>query len=109
LPALAHYLPARPEPSPLPLHDALPNFKALSKEQPILLIERASDRVPFGTGPGITRLALHENPLGSKMFYHPLTFFWLKQVIQHVDRKSTRLNSSHVKISYAVICLIEQK
>src|SRR5690606_42138357 len=24
---------------------------------------------------------------------------------QHVDRKSTRLNSSHVKISYAVFCL----
>src|SRR5436309_9457053 len=26
-----------------------------------------------------------------------------------VDRKSTRLNSSHVKISYAVFCLKEQK
>src|SRR5690606_39698476 len=25
--------------------------------------------------------------------------------IQSVDRKSTRLNSSHVKISYAVVCL----
>src|SRR5690606_42029044 len=24
---------------------------------------------------------------------------------RHVDRKSTRLNSSHVKISYAVFCL----
>src|SRR5690606_41321998 len=24
---------------------------------------------------------------------------------QHLDRKSTRLNSSHVKISYAVFCL----
>src|SRR5690606_40041168 len=26
-----------------------------------------------------------------------------------LDRKSTRLNSSHVKISYAVFCLIEKK
>src|SRR5690606_39815731 len=26
-------------------------------------------------------------------------------VADHVDRKSTRLNSSHVKISYAVFCL----
>src|SRR5690606_39486633 len=26
-------------------------------------------------------------------------------VIQRLDRKSTRLNSSHVKISYAVFCL----
>src|SRR5215475_794409 len=28
---------------------------------------------------------------------------------QHVDRKSTRLNSSHVKISYAVFCLKKKK
>src|SRR5690606_40368899 len=26
-------------------------------------------------------------------------------VLEHVDRKSTRLNSSHVKTSYAVFCL----
>src|SRR5690606_40195417 len=30
-------------------------------------------------------------------------------VPQRVDRKSTRLNSSHVKISYAVLCLKKQK
>src|SRR5690606_42065261 len=29
----------------------------------------------------------------------------LDQVLTIVDRKSTRLNSSHVKISYAVFCL----
>src|SRR3989442_4443930 len=27
----------------------------------------------------------------------------------HVDRKSTRLNSSHVRISYAVFCLKKKK
>src|SRR5690606_40247685 len=27
-----------------------------------------------------------------------------KQLLAHLDRKSTRLNSSHVKISYAVFC-----
>src|SRR5690606_39974808 len=40
-------------------------------------------------------------------------FFWLDRVFLHIgipqnfhlDRKSTRLNSSHVKISYAVFCL----
>src|SRR5438874_8340304 len=26
-------------------------------------------------------------------------------LLEHVDRKSTRLNSSHVEISYAVFCL----
>src|SRR5690606_41789750 len=29
----------------------------------------------------------------------------LVQIKNHLDRKSTRLNSSHVKISYAVFCL----
>src|SRR5690606_40149289 len=33
-----------------------------------------------------------------KLHYSIFTFFFL-------DRKSTRLNSSHVKISYAVFCL----
>src|SRR5690606_32888872 len=32
------------------------------------------------------------------------------QIVGHVaDRKSTRLNSSHVKISYAVFCLKKKK
>src|SRR5690606_41430170 len=29
--------------------------------------------------------------------------------VRHLDRKSTRLNSSHVKISYAVFCLKKKK
>src|SRR5207302_994766 len=36
--------------------------------------------------------------------FNPEKLLWLNQ--QHmIDRKSTRLNSSHVKISYAVFCL----
>src|SRR3989442_10817370 len=31
------------------------------------------------------------------------------QVLHHRDRKSTRLNSSHVRISYAVFCLKKKK
>src|SRR5690625_6513366 len=30
-------------------------------------------------------------------------------VAQHIDRKSTRLNSSHVAISYAVFCLTKNQ
>src|SRR5258707_2210436 len=30
-------------------------------------------------------------------------------VIAHIDRKSTRLNSSHANISYAVFCLKKKK
>src|SRR5690349_24222002 len=37
--------------------------------------------------------------LGSTVGANPL------QALQRVDRKSTRLNSSHVEISYAVFCL----
>src|SRR5690606_40303803 len=33
----------------------------------------------------------------------------LGSVCKHLDRKSTRLNSSHVKISYAVFCLKKKK
>src|SRR3712207_8043765 len=33
----------------------------------------------------------------------------LKLEIVHVDRKSTRLNSSHANISYAVFCLKKKK
>src|SRR5690625_5750467 len=32
-----------------------------------------------------------------------------EMVIQNLDRKSTRLNSSHVAISYAVFCLKKKK
>src|SRR3712207_8117140 len=31
------------------------------------------------------------------------------QRVEHVDRKSTRLNSSHANISYAVFCLKKKK
>src|SRR5690554_7554155 len=34
---------------------------------------------------------------------------WLKRAGFEVDRKSTRLNSSHVRISYAVFCLKKKK
>src|SRR6266511_4753923 len=33
----------------------------------------------------------------------------LAPALEHRDRKSTRLNSSHVKISYAVFCLKKKK
>src|SRR6202030_4493706 len=35
------------------------------------------------------------------LLFRPAGLSWLK----HVDRKSTRLNSSHLVISYAVFCL----
>src|SRR5690606_41557942 len=40
-----------------------------------------------------------------RLRYGMEAFFLAEQVIRYGDRKSTRLNSSHVKISYAVFCL----
>src|SRR5690606_41747955 len=41
---------------------------------------------------------------------HELLKLAVRVVLQHPrDRKSTRLNSSHVKISYAVFCLKKKK
>src|SRR5699024_11714799 len=34
---------------------------------------------------------------------------WLCRYLRGIDRKSTRLNSSHVSISYAVFCLNKKK
>src|SRR5690606_39364807 len=47
-----------------------------------------------------------------KLFHIPLdmtVLSVLKNSQAYTDRKSTRLNSSHVKISYAVFCLKKKK
>src|SRR3989442_8201457 len=37
------------------------------------------------------------------------TQIWILHMMMAIDRKSTRLNSSHVRISYAVFCLKKKK
>src|SRR5690625_7109154 len=44
-------------------------------------------------------------PGNGKFLYGPFSIFDNENIIDFVDRKSTRLNSSHVAISYAVFCL----
>src|SRR3989442_6117203 len=39
----------------------------------------------------------------------PLSRPMLQADVERIDRKSTRLNSSHVRISYAVFCLKKKK
>src|SRR5690625_6175753 len=41
--------------------------------------------------------------------YDLLRRLWREDVVNWEDRKSTRLNSSHVAISYAVVCLKKKK
>src|SRR5204862_7994963 len=94
-PSLSHPLPSLPLffffPAPattliytLSLHDALPIYPALLAR---LGEVRKKLRKPLAVGFGISEHAHY----------------------QMLDRKSTRLNSSHVEISYAVFCLKKKK
>src|SRR2546430_13552142 len=65
----------------LSLHDALPIYGGRGRQEP----RRARTRVPPSQAPERA---------------HPL----LQAVYHWSDRKSTRLNSSHSQISYAVFC-----
>src|SRR5690606_39477148 len=88
----------------LSLHDALPIFDLCEVEstRPTLQAREVQEVLhevaePLGLGEcGAERLlARRGDPVD--------------EVLQDGDRKSTRLNSSHVKISYAVFCLKKKK
>src|SRR5947207_10431333 len=75
--------PATTEIYTLSLHDALPIW-VVSCEQHLCLLSSLAPRPSPLAGPGNRRASL-------------------------LDRKSTRLNSSHTVISYAVFCLKKKK
>src|SRR3712207_8335598 len=56
---------------------------------------------------GATQVASSDRPEGSSGFRFP----WQREPVAPTlsDRKSTRLNSSHANISYAVFCLKKNK
>src|SRR5690606_40358626 len=94
--------------SPLSLHDALPIYDTratiarlealVARLKPDTLIAlgdsfhdmKAAERMDAEDAARLARLS------------RSLDWIW-------IDRKSTRLNSSHVKISYAVFCLKKKK
>src|SRR2546426_7144835 len=53
--------------------------------------------------------AQRESPYGTTIAHGFLTLSLLSFFMKQVDRKSTRLNSSHLVISYAVFCLKKKK
>src|SRR5690625_7121164 len=55
--------------------------------------------------PGLVRKLLLDNPHRLRLSLRPDTHY----IRNAQDRKSTRLNSSHVAISYAVFCLKKKK
>src|SRR5690606_42082834 len=87
----------------LSLHDALPIFPPLRGRMDTL--DRA--RTCSGSFPRRMREA-HQPRLDRTLrdwLTRPITSTRDTYLREAADRKSTRLNSSHVKISYAVFCL----
>src|SRR5207302_10434305 len=92
---------------PLSLHDALPISLELAG---LLALDQA---VRHQVAPAMADAGSACNPLDHLQIAHParsLLQIGLERVGGVlIDRKSTRLNSSHVKISYAVFCLKKKK
>src|SRR5690606_41851009 len=83
---------------PLSLHGALP----LS----LLLPRSGLLSWPACVPPPLERLP---EPVQPRLPQPPVAREPVVQLAEALDRKSTRLNSSHVKISYAVFCLKKNK
>src|SRR5204862_7696138 len=89
----------------LSLHDALPIYFDPEKAKKLLM----QAGYPGGVGfPEVSLLVnsgnTRNNTVAAEIQRH------LKENLNvNIDRKSTRLNSSHVEISYAVFCLKKKK
>src|SRR5699024_12328775 len=92
-----------PSPSkihPLSLHDALPIFKELKRpENTFQSVANTFHMSPSSVSNIFDKhIQVGRLPLSDCICFDEVYAF-------HRDRKSTRLNSSHVSISYAVFCL----
>src|SRR5690554_7678536 len=85
------------------------------KSQAVALVHRQSHRTPVSRHPQWQDLCTELRGQPAQM---GLVFFGIKgtgavnqvtALLKGGDRKSTRLNSSHVRISYAVFCLKKKK
>src|SRR5689334_24593901 len=66
-------------------------------------------RPPRSTLFPYTTLFRSDSDTGGNCFRRPLPWSLARGTRHHRDRKSTRLNSSHSSISYAVFCLKKKK
>src|SRR5690606_41978692 len=92
--------PPPPQTSPLSLHDALP-ISSDRREAPRSL-SRLHDGGPSSPARRAPIGDRRSNSTGRRQYRGGPS---LPRLRRDGDRKSTRLNSSHVKISYAVFCL----
>src|SRR5690606_41963814 len=100
--------PRPPHPYPLSLHDALPIFGLLLLIPARRVYHKILDAAGHGELLILAGLAL---ALGGSSLFEAVKLkgdlgaLICGALFASQDRKSTRLNSSHVKISYAVFCL----
>src|SRR5207249_11450720 len=105
LPSFFYTHPPPTEIYTLSLHDALPisdTARALEAEARERLLREADDAIYNRRNNAVEQeRKIRENELNTEVAVQT------KQ--REIDRKSTRLNSSHVSISYAVFCLKKKK
>src|SRR5690606_41292880 len=87
---------------PLSLHDALPIWTPYGARIP------ASSTISYRSAPKYNGSPEFLSRASRRLFVAPLARL-ADLPCSPGDRKSTRLNSSHVKISYAVFCLKKKK
>src|SRR5690606_41371862 len=95
--------------SALSLHDALPIFQAFDKASNILNNphDRLGGKRPVEFLQSARPVVVLDEPQNLESEGARAAIASLDPLC--TDRKSTRLNSSHVKISYAVFCLKKKK
>src|SRR5207302_6240660 len=93
------HAPATTAISTLSLHDALPIFG----------LHLAPGPSPVAQAPGTEPPHLHQRLRFAHSHFTSGRRLLSAALLIIEDRKSTRLNSSHVKISYAVFCLKKKK
>src|SRR5690606_41660167 len=100
--------PSPTELSTLSLHDALP-ICSIWLHRPSVTGSMAVRLAVFQCVPSRTDSIVDLVVPTSRMIWASFSSGWLRtshlMALGRSDRKSTRLNSSHVKISYAVFCL----
>src|SRR5690606_41901017 len=91
--------PSPPHRYTLSLHDALP----ILTTETIDSAPTVPPQPPLPPGPPSG--SSHDDGPSSPWGIRDFRLLWLGRMVAVLDRKSTRLNSSHMKISYAGFCL----